>query len=148
VEVQIPLPNWNQRMLIQIIMRLPDSIRWSLVICAEVVGSTVFEVLLQNCHLFSDEPEVEERLRSLLAEILRDEVLHVAYLRARLSPIGLEVARRLSPLIVRGALVDLPQLAALGATRRDLLTRMRAGLEIPSDASWIDSDPIPAPNSA
>jgi hypothetical protein len=141
LEVRTPAPNWNQRLLIHIIMRLPDSLRWTLVICAEVVGSAVFEILLRNCDLFSSEPDVEERLRSLLTEILRDEVLHVAYLRARLSPLGLAIARRLSLVVARAALVDLPQLEALGATRQELLARVRSGFDVPTDASWMKPDP-------
>jgi hypothetical protein len=144
VEVRVPAPNWNQRVLIQIIMRLPDSLRWTLVICGEVVGSAIFEILLGNCDLFSSEPEVEERLRSLLTEILRDEVLHVAYLRASLSPIGLAIARRLAPLVARAALLDLPQLEALGVSRSELLARLRSGLDVPTDVSWMEPDPASA----
>jgi len=142
VEVRTILPNWNQQVLIHIIMRLPDSLRWTLVICAEVVGSVVFEVLLGNCDVFSSEPEVEARVRSLLREILRDEVLHVAYLRARLSPRGLAIARLLAPVVARAAFVDLPQLNALGASRRELLARVRSGLDIPYEAIWMEPDPI------
>ncbi len=143
IEVATPLPHWNQRVLIHVIMRLPDSVRWTLVICAEIVGSAIFEILLANCDLFSDEPEVEARLRSLLGEILRDELLHVAYLRARIGPRALRAARKLAPLVARAALVDLPQLAALGATRRALLERVFAGLAIPEQAHWMEADPAP-----
>ncbi len=142
VEARTLLPNWNQRVLIHIIMRLPDNLRWTLVICAEVVGSVVFEVLLENCDVFSGEPEVETRVRSLLREILRDEVLHVAYLRAHLSRPGLAIARLIAPLVARAAFLDLPQLAALGASRRELLARVRSGLDIPPDATWMRPDPI------
>ena len=66
----------------------------------------------------------------------------MAYLRARLSPFGLAVARRLSLLVARAALVDLPQLQALGASRRELLARVRSGFDVPHDASWMSGDPI------
>jgi hypothetical protein len=68
----------------------------------------------------------------------------VAYLRARLSPFGLAIARRLSLVVARAALVDLPQLEALGATRRELLARVRSGFDVPCDASWMTADPVPA----
>jgi len=136
----LPLPAWNQRVLIHVIMRLPERVRWSLVICAEIVGCVVFQTLLDNCDVFSDEPEVEARLRTLIAEIIRDEALHVAYLRARLGPRALSLARRLATSIARGAMLDLPQLEALGTKRDAVLAGMHAGVEIPPEANWMVPD--------
>ena len=144
VDVRTPLPHWNQRVLIEAIMRLPDSMRWVLVICGEVVGCAIFEILLRNCDVFASEPEVEERLRSLLTEIWRDEVLHVAYLRARLNPVGLSIARRLVPVVARAALLDLPVLRPLGTSRRAFLARVGTPLDVPRDAYWMEPDPIPS----
>lgn len=136
----LPLPNWNQRLLIHAIMRLPDSLRWCLVICAEVVGCVVFGTLLENLDVFSDEPEVEARLRELISEVLRDEALHVAYLRARIGPRGLALARRMSRWVARGAMLDFPQLEDLGTSRDAVLDGMSAGVEIPPEADWMKAD--------
>jgi len=136
----LPLPAWNQRFLIHVIMRLPDSIRWSLVICAEIVGCVVFGALLKNLDVFSDEPDVEARLRELITEIQRDEALHVAFLRARLGPRALGLARRMSKWVARGAILDFPQLKALGVRRDAVLEAMRAGVEIPAEADWMVPD--------
>ena len=143
IEIGVRSPHWNQRVLIHIVMRLPDSMRWVPVICAEIVGCAVFEALFNNVDVFSSEPDVEERVRSLLTEIWRDEILHVAYLRARVGPIGLAVARRLLPLVTRAAMLDLPQLAALGTSRAQLLARARSGLDVPPDIIWMQPDPEP-----
>lgn len=146
VQVRTPLPHWNQRVLIEIIMRLPDSLRWTLVISGEVVGCAIFEILLRNCDAFASEPEVEERLRSLLLEIWRDEVLHVAYLRARLGRARLAIARSLVPIVARLALLDLPALPALGTSRRAFLEHVGGALAVPSDASWMEPDPALSPS--
>jgi len=143
VRVSTPMPHWNQRILIHIVMRLPDAMRWVLVIGAEIVGCAVFEALLRNCDVFSSEPEVEERLRSLVTEIWRDEVLHVAYLRARIGRVGLAAARLLGPLVARAAMLDLPQLVSLGTSRADLLERVKAGLDVPEGLAWMKPDPVP-----
>ncbi len=143
VEVDTPRPHWNQRLMIHCVMRLPDNMRWVPVICAEVVGCAVFETLFHNCDVFASEPAVEERLRSLLSEIWLDEILHVAYLRARVGPIGLAVARRLLPIVARAAMLDLKQLAALGASEAQVLERVRAGLDVPLDIAWMEPDPTP-----
>ncbi len=142
VEVEMPVPHWNQRILIDIVMRLPESMRWVLVFCGELAGCAVFEALHENCSAFSAEPEVEERLRSLLADIWRDEVLHVAYLRARLGRIGLGVARLLAPVVIRNAWLYLPQLRWLGVSAADLADRLAGGLEIPDGVDWMEPDPI------
>jgi hypothetical protein len=117
--------------------------RWTLILAGEVLGATIFKLLLDHVHLFAAEPEVEGRLRSLLGEIWHDEVLHVAFLRAKLGPVALRAARALLPLVVKNVMWELPQLVELGCDHRELMSRMRRGLEIPPGLEWVEP-PAPA----
>ena len=136
-------PRWPQRWMIHMIMKVPERVRWVPILCGEVLGSVVFRMLREHCHLFSAQPEVEARLRMLLGQIELDEVLHVAYLRARLGPVAIRIASMLAPLVAMWVLFDIPQFASLGCDRRELLRRMRAGIELPSEVDWIPPDPLP-----
>ena len=104
----------------------------------------MFKLLRDTCHVFSAQPEVEERLRSLLDEIWADELLHVAFFRARVGATALRCARRLAPLVARTVLRDMPELVELGLGRRDLLAQLRSGLEIPPGIEWIPPEPATA----
>ena len=142
LEVVLRKPRWGQRWLIHLIQVLPERLRWIPVLCGEVLGSNVFRLLLDNCHLFVDEPEVEARLRFLLGEIWLDEIFHVAFLRARLGPWAVRAARAMLPAAARLLMKDVPQLVALGCDRRELARRLRSGLEIPLGMDWMESDPV------
>ena len=137
-------PHWRLRFLIHLINRMADRYRWVLMHCAEIVGSTCFKLFLDRCWLFADEPEVEGRLRWLVGEIWRDEVLHVAMLRARLGPVGMWFARRLFPLVLGALLRDVPELLEIGCGRDDFMERLRSGIEIPPHIDWLSPDPLPA----
>jgi hypothetical protein len=137
-------PHWRMRLLIHLINRTPNRCRWVLVHCAEIVGSTCFELFLERCSLFADEPEVEARLRWLVGEIWRDEVLHVALVRARLGPVGMWFARRLFPLVLGFLLRDVPELFEIGCERDAFMERLRSGIEIPADIDWLSPDSLPA----
>jgi len=147
IEIQLRPPKLLSRWLIDAIYHLPEGMRWTLVLCGEVLGTTVFKILLDNTRLFADEPEVEARLRSLVREIWQDEVLHVAYLRAHLGPVSLRIARSLLSLVVESVMRTLPQLRALGCDRRELRSRMRGGLEIPSGLEWLEAGILRDPRS-
>ena len=114
LDVSIAPPPRLMRVIVHAIYRLPDRLRWTLVLCGEVLGSTIFGLLREHTSLFADEPEVEARLHSLVSEIWRDETLHVAFLRARLGPFALRCARWLLPAMARGLMRDVPQLVELG----------------------------------
>jgi hypothetical protein len=144
VEGELQRPGLSQRLAIQLMTWVPERLRWLLVLCGEVVGCLVFEILRERCSLFSAQPEVEERLSSLLAEIHHDELLHVAWLRARLHPWAIRVARWIAPLVAVGVLREVPQVYALGCTRREFAARLRRGLEIPAELDWVDPDLRPA----
>jgi hypothetical protein len=140
-ELKLQPPRWSMRLVIRLIQVLPEWVRWVPVLCGEVLGSTVFKLLRDNCDLFAADPAVEARLHSLLSEIWLDEVLHVAYLRARLGPRSLRAAQALLPLVVTILMKDVPQLRDLGCDPAELLARVRAGLEIPDAVDWMASDP-------
>jgi hypothetical protein len=108
-----------------------------------VLGTTIFKLLLDHVHLFAAEPAVEERLHSLLGEIWHDETLHVAFLRAKLGSVALRAARALLPLVVKNVMWELPQLVELGCDDRELMARLRRGLEIPPGLEWLEP-PAPA----
>ena len=86
------------------------------------------------------QPEVEERLRSLVGEIYHDEILHVAWLRARLHPWAIRIARRIAPLVAGRVMREVPQFHALGCSRREFVFRLRRGLEIPPELDWLDPE--------
>jgi len=138
VEMTLRPPPRMMRVIIHAIYALPDRIRWTLVLCGEVLGSTVFKLILDHCSLFSEQPAVERRLRSLIGEIWRDEVLHVAWLRARLGPWALATARRLMPSVVAGLMRDVPQLVELGCDGAELMRRLTGGIELPPGIGWIE----------
>jgi hypothetical protein len=142
--VELQRPGLSQRAVIRLMMWLPEHLRWILVLCGEVVGCVVFEILREKSSLFAAEPEVEERLSTLLGEVYHDEILHVAYLRARLSPWAIRIARRIAPLVAGGVMREVPQFYTLGCSRREFVARLRRGLEIPAEIDWLDRSPVPA----
>jgi hypothetical protein len=143
LDVTPRVPPWTQRWLIHGMQYLPERLRWIPVLAGEVLGTAVFRRLRDACHLFSDEPAVEARLRELLGEIALDEALHVAYLRARLGPAAVRAARWLLPIVAASVTRGVPQLAALGCSPRELLADLRTGLEIPAGVDWMEPDAAP-----
>ena len=133
-------PRWRMRLLIRVINRMPDRLRWVLVLCAEIVGATCFKLFLDRCELFEDEPEVADRLRWLVSEIWRDEVLHVALVRARLGAFGMWCARRLFPIVLGSLLRDVPELFEIGGEAADFRRRVHEGIEIPPGIDWLEPD--------
>jgi hypothetical protein len=144
LDLVIQPPRWRIRMLSRAIYHTPDRFRWMVILCAEVVGVTAFKLFLDRCHLFAEEPDVEERLRSLTREIWQDELLHVAMLRARLGPLALRIARWLFPFVVKSLIRDVPELLLLGGDRDEFMRRIGEGIEIPQHINWLEPDPIPA----
>jgi hypothetical protein len=145
LDLVIQPPRWRIRMLSRVIYHMPDRIRWTVILCAEVVGVMAFKLFLDRCHLFAHEPEVEERLRSLIGEIWRDELLHVAMLRARLGAVETRIARLLFPFVAKSLIRDVPELLLLGGNRGEFMRRVGEGIEIPQDIDWLKPDPAPAP---
>jgi hypothetical protein len=141
LEVELQKPGLSQRAVIQLMMWFPERLRWILVLCGEVVGCVVFEILRETSRLFSAQPEVEERVCALLGEIYHDEILHVAYLRARLSPWAIRIASWIAPAVAAGVMREVPQFYTLGCSRREFMARLRRGLEIPPELDWLDRDP-------
>jgi hypothetical protein len=105
---------------------------------------SVFNVLRSATRHFSEEPEVESRLRELLTEIWIDEVFHVAYLRAKLNPPGIRIARRLVPLVAATVFPTLPKSGKIGLGARAVLANLRRGIEMPPDVHWMPGDPGPS----
>lgn len=131
-----PVPPAPIRILIRVMQHLPGRIRYAPILCGEVLGCVVFQELLERSHLFSAQPEVEARLRTLIEEVLADEILHVLYSRARLGAWGVRAARWLLPLVALVFTRSIPQLLELGCRRADLMDRVRAGLPMPAGARW------------
>jgi hypothetical protein len=138
-------PSWPQRAMMAAIGFLPGWLRWAPVMAGELVGTSVFKVLIANLRLFSAQPEVEQHFRNLMRAIWIDEVLHVAYLRALLPPAGLALVRLLLHPIAFAVLSDVPQLRNLGCSRESMVSDACAGIEIPSEVGWLAPD-LPSDN--
>lgn len=139
LDLELQRPHWTMRLIIHGVYYLPDAMRWPLALCGEVLGATIFRLLVETCDLFSEEPAVAERLRRLVSEIWRDEVLHVAFLRARVGAAGLRFARSLLPAVSRQLMRDVPQLAELGCDRAELRRRLAQGIELPPGTEWVEA---------
>ncbi len=145
LDIRIKSPRLGILVMCRMICYLPDRLRSPLVLCSEAIGTAIFRFLLSRTHLFSDQPEVESRLRTLLTEIWRDEVLHVAFLRARMGPTAIRAARRLLPIVVSGLVSAVPELAEQGCGAAELMRGLQRGIEIPPGIEWLSPDlPVPA----
>jgi hypothetical protein len=114
------------------------------VLCGEIVGVVLFSLLLERARvLFAHEPAALARIEKLFAQIMVDEVGHVHFVRSRLSPAGLAWARRLLPLVARGALDDLPEMYALFG-RDTILRRIQEADVDAAAAPYPDRLPIDA----
>ena len=107
----------------------------------EVVGAIFFRILLERCDVFADEPEVAERLRLLIGEILMDETGHVAFCRASAAPWLLRPARTFVPRVAAAVLRDVPELALLAGGRDEVLRRVQEGLPVPWEMPWLCLEP-------
>jgi hypothetical protein len=142
LEIQFRRPRWLLRLFIHLIQVLPERLRFIPVLCGEVCGTIVFQLLRDRTQIFSEQPEVEERLRLLLDTICLDETLHVAYLRARLGPVAIRVARLFLPLVAAGVLREVPEFLDLGHSRAEVISRVHGTLEIPAVAAWMIPDVV------
>jgi hypothetical protein len=137
LELVSRVPGFATRAFIGLLGVLPAQIRWVPVMAGEIVGTVVFRLLLEHVHLFADEPEVHERMTQLMREIWIDEVLHVAFLRSQIGPIGIRFVRAMVPVVARAALHDVPQLRNLNCTVPQLVADLATGIPIPDEIGWM-----------
>jgi hypothetical protein len=117
-------PKGLQRALTSAMARLPTGGALPMVLCGELYGSVCFKVMWETTDLFSEQPEVRERLRTLVREIWVDEIGHVAYARARLGPVRLGMARAMFPIMTRSLMEQLPEFSLLAGGTDKLLERV------------------------
>lgn len=114
LDIEIGRPDLASRLAVQAMIRLPQPTAMPLILCAELVASVMFRLLIDTGReLFGDEPALWARLSTLLHQIMIDEVGHVTYCRARLGGLGLKVARGLLPAIKASLMTDQREFAAL-----------------------------------
>jgi hypothetical protein len=133
-------PAWPTRAFLVVIGAVPAVLRWAIVLAGECIGATLFRRLHDALPECGFAPREQERLQGMIREIWRDEVLHVAFLRAALGPIGLRISRALLPLTTFGVFQQVPDLRALGCTPAALLRDLRTGIPIPHELEWLRPD--------
>lgn len=114
------------RMLVNLLIAIPE--RWNLPLagCAEMAGCVIFRTLRdRGVALFADEPEVAARIRLLYDEILGDEIGHVGFIASVLGPAGRAVMRGLYRVLGVRLATQMPELMAL-VGHDELARRFRA----------------------
>jgi hypothetical protein len=116
---------------------LPDSIRFGPILVGESCGATLMAVLSETVNVFQ-EPELEARLRWITEEIVTDEIGHVVYSRARVTPRQMHWARRLVSPAARALVRAIPEAAALAGGAQSLFMRMLRGPVLTETAlKWL-----------
>ncbi|MEY3210493.1 MAG: hypothetical protein RIT28_974 [Pseudomonadota bacterium] len=114
LDVEVSEPPARTKLLVKLMVYLPEGLSDIAVLCGEIVGVVIFSLLLEKARaLFSAQPEALARVEALFAQILVDEVGHVHYLRSRVSPTQLTLARWMLPIVVGSVLSDIPELGLL-----------------------------------
>lgn len=140
-EVRLKPPRWFTRQMIHVMQRFPDGIRFVGILCGEALGCAVLRILLDRIGVFEEEPEVQDRIRSLLEQILLDETGHTLFCRATMPDWALALSRRAVVPIAAGLMREVPHLSALGVTHRELYARLCQGIPIPpSMESWLPAE--------
>jgi len=135
--MEVSEPKSSTRLLIRAMVHLPTTLSDVLILCGEIVGVTIFALLLERARaLFAGQPALE-RVEALFGQILVDEVGHVQFLRARCGPARLALAQRLIPIIAGNVVDDIPELGLLFG-REAIIARARA--------ARVDDDAAPYPD--
>lgn len=121
VETDILPPSRLTKVVVTCAGSLPHVFSDVVALAAELAGVAAFRMLRDEARgLFAEHPAVVERIELLFRQILVDEVGHVAFLRSRLGPVRLGIARLLLPWVTRGMIDDMPELVALLGRERFL----------------------------
>ncbi|MGD1238603.1 hypothetical protein [Mycobacterium seoulense] len=99
---QVVPPPFVMRQFVKTGVFLPERLSFVFVGAAEMAGCIMFDELRRvGIELFSDEPDVAERIELLYSEILTDEIGHVGYCASRCTAGERAIMRRIYPLIGR-----------------------------------------------
>ena len=121
-------PKLALRATIRLFVALPHEWTLPLVGASEVVGCILFRAMHdEGVRLFADDPPVADRIARLYDEILADEVGHVGFIAAKLSPRWRSVTRFLAREVAwRSILGSVPEMLPLiGRSRLRALLRRR-----------------------
>jgi len=121
-------PRLALRATIRLFVALPHEWTLPLVGASEVVGCVLFRAMRdEGVRLFADDPPVAERIARLYDEILADEVGHVGFIAAKLSPRWRSATRFLAREVAWRSIVgSVPELVPLiGRDRLRSLLRRR-----------------------
>jgi len=144
LKMDVGQPGFSARALVRSMTRLPPEFANVFVLCGEVFGVVVFTLLLEKARvLFKEQPEALARIEALFGQILVDEVGHVHFVRSTLGPARVAWARRVLPLVIWGALQDLPELVQLFG-REEIVRRAKEADVDAAAASYPDRFIVPA----
>jgi len=125
-------PKLALRATIRLFVALPHERTLPLVGASEVVGCILFRAMRdEGVRLFSDDPAVADRIARLYDEILADEVGHVGFIAAKLSPRWRSITRFLAREVAWRSIVgSVPEVVALiGKPELRRLLRQRFDVE-------------------
>jgi hypothetical protein len=125
-------PKLALRTTIRLFVALPHEWTLPLVGASEVVGCILFRAMRnEGVRLFSDDPAVADRIARLYDQILADEVGHVGFIAAKLSPRWRSITRFLAREIAWRSIVgSVPEVVALiGKPELRRLLRQRFDVE-------------------
>lgn len=138
IRVTLRRPGALTRFFTRCMNYLPTRFRMVFILAGEVVGTTLFRILLERCDLFADDPELHARLVKLVQEIIVDETGHVSFCRARVDASLLPVARWLAPKIAAGILRDIPEFARLAGSHEKVIQRVREAMPVPEAIQFLN----------
>lgn len=134
LDVEVSEPPTRTQLLVKAMVFMPERLSDMAVLCGEIVGVMIFSLLLEKARaLFGAQPEAMARIEALFAQILVDEVGHVHFLRSRVSPTQLGLARRMMPIVISSLLNDIPELDMLFG--REELTRRALAADVDAAAA-------------
>ena len=105
----VPLGKWMDRMY-RLFPLFPEALLAPPAFVSELMGLTVYQHIdgvLDD--ILADEPEAREHVRTLLREVMTDELAHVGQRRNFLGPVGLRMAHMTLKSMYRAFFRDIPE---------------------------------------
>jgi len=145
----VPLGKWMSRMY-RLFPLFPEAVLAPPAFVSELMGLSVYQHLdgvLDD--ILDDEPEARERVRTLLREVMTDELAHVGQRRNFLGPLGLRAAHATVESMYRAFFRDIPETKLLFNVEQMVQDGRRsttaafasldASLRAPTMYTWLSS---------